>query len=293
MMMAMSSPLSVNVAIVSVLMPWGIEHRRDLPWRQTRDPWAIVVSETMLQQTQVDRVIPKYQTFLDRFPTVESCAAGDQAEVVRLWAGLGYNRRAVNLHRLAQQVVAKFGSVIPLGLEDLLTLPGVGPYTARAVQVFADEQDVGVVDTNVGRVLARWSGRSLGSSEAQQLADAWVPRGQAWAWTQALFDFGSAVCSKRNPACADCPVASECKWQGRGEDPAQGSAATTSGQSRFEGSFRQGRGRVISALRDEEFSAANLSQVTGWDSAKRIDDCMRSLEKDEIIEQVNGRWRLR
>ena len=146
------------------LLTWTATTRRDLPWRDTRDPWAVLVSELMLQQTQVERVVPKYQAFLQRFPTVASCAASGVGEVVTLWAGLGYNRRAVNLHRCAGQVVNDHDGRLPCDLDALLALPGIGPYTARALLAFAWERDVGVVDTNAARVLARTEGRSLRAS---------------------------------------------------------------------------------------------------------------------------------
>ena len=136
---------------------------RDLPWRRTRDPWAVLVSEVMLQQTQVPRVVPIWHAFMERFPTVRVCAAASQADVVRAWAGLGYNRRAVNLHRAA----VLMGDAVPRDLDALLALPGIGAYTARAVLVFAFEDDVGLVETNIARVLSRRAGRRLSPSELQ------------------------------------------------------------------------------------------------------------------------------
>ncbi|MCU1351641.1 MAG: mutY, partial [Acidimicrobiales bacterium] len=152
------------------LLAWFAERERDLPWRRTRDPWAVLVSELMLQQTQVARVLPRYAAFLDRFPTPAVTAAGSVADVVAAWAGLGYNRRAVSLHRCAAAVVSDHGGRLPADLAALRALPGVGPYTARAVLAFAFERDVGVLDTNAARVLARRSGRPLRPAEAQAAA---------------------------------------------------------------------------------------------------------------------------
>ena len=152
------------------LLAWGAWYLRDLPWRETRDPWAILVSEVMAQQTGVDRVIPYWHDFLARFPTPAACAAAPVGDVVRLWSGLGYNRRAVNLHRCAVAVVERHRGTLPDDLASLLALPGVGPYTGRAVLAFAFERPVGVVDTNVGRVLARWDHRSLSARDAQARA---------------------------------------------------------------------------------------------------------------------------
>ena len=146
------------------LLEWGGRHRRDLPWRRTRDPWAVLVSEVMTQQTQVDRVVPRYHRFLERFPTVAACAAAPVADVITEWAGLGYNRRPLNLHRAAVAVVEHHGGRLPRDLDALRRLPGVGPYTARAVLAFAYGDDVGIVEVNTARVLARaFAGRRLGA----------------------------------------------------------------------------------------------------------------------------------
>lgn len=248
------------------LLTWGARTRRDLPWRHTRDPWAVLVSEAMLQQTQVARVVPAYRAFLARFPTPNRCAAATPGEVIGAWAGLGYNRRALHLHRAAVLVVDRHGGALPDDLAALLALPGVGPYTARAVLAFAFERDVGVVDTNVGRVLARREGRRLGPREVQEVADAAVPAGRAWAWNQALLDLGATVCRAREPACRSCPVPEGCRWRDRvpGPDPAIGSARVTGPQAPFVGSDRQGRGRLVAALRSGPVPQGDRAQVMGW-----------------------------
>jgi A/G-specific adenine glycosylase len=251
----------------AAVLAWGDVHLRDLPWRRTRDPWAVLVSEVMAQQTGVDRVIGYYTAFLDRFPTPVECAAAPVGEVVRLWAGLGYNRRAVSLHRCATVVVERHGGKLPRDLPALLALPGIGPYTARAVLAFAYEDEVGVVDTNVGRVLARWAGRALRPREAQAMADDLVPAGWSWAWNQAVMELGGTVCRRRVPRCRACPVRPGCAWAGRGlaaPDPADGSAGVSGGQSRFEGSDRQGRGRLVDALCRGPVTHADLPTVMGW-----------------------------
>ena len=257
----------IDLAVGPVLA-WASGRREDLPWRRTRDPWAVLVSELMLQQTQVSRVVPRFAQFLERFPTVEVCAGAGVGAVVEEWAGLGYNRRAVNLHRAAVQVVEMHGAVLPDELDALLALPGVGPYTARAVLAFALERDVAVVDTNVGRVLARQVGERLTASVAQLLADGLVPAGRGWAWNQAMLDLGALVCTKRSPSCARCPVQSSCSWFAAGApdpDPAIGSAGVSSGQSRFEGSFRQGRARLLDVLRTGDVVAPmRFADACGW-----------------------------
>ena len=249
------------------LLEWSAVTRRDLPWRRTRDPWAVLVSELMLQQTQVARVVPRYGEFLARFPTAAACASAPMADVVRAWAGLGYNRRAVNLHRLATVVVAEHGGRLPGDLDALLALPGVGPYTARAVLAFAFEADVGVLDTNAGRVLARTAGRPLAPFEAQARADALVPGGEGWAWNQAVLDLGATVCTARTPGCTGCPLAGECAWHVAGcadTDPAVGSAGVGGRQRPFPGSDRQGRGRLVEALRHGPLGWDEVAVAAGW-----------------------------
>jgi A/G-specific adenine glycosylase len=249
------------------LLGWSEASRRDLPWRRTRDPWEVLVSEAMLQQTQVARVVPRYAAFLERFPTPAACAAAPVADVVRAWAGLGYNRRAVNLHRLATAVVQLHGGRLPADLPGLLALPGVGAYTARAVLAFAFGADVGVLDTNAARVLARTAGRRLAAGEAQARADALVPPGRGWEWNSAVLDLGATVCSARAPACAACPVTASCAWHAAGRpppDPAVGSAGAGGRQGRFAGSDRQGRGRLVDALRRGPVAWADLAAAAGW-----------------------------
>lgn len=262
----------------SAVLTWGARHLRDLPWRATRDPWAVLVSEVMAQQTGVDRVVGYYHAFLDRFPTPRACADAPVGEVVRLWAGLGYNRRAVNLHRCACVVVERHGGTLPDELGALMALPGVGPYTARAVLAFAFERDVGVVDTNVGRVLARWEGRPLRPAEAQALADRLVPAdgdGRSWGWNQAVMELGGTVCRRRRPRCAACPARVWCSWAAVGlvaPDPADGSAGVSTGQPRLEGSDRQGRGRLVDALCRGRVPVADIAGVMGWpDDPARAD----------------------
>ena len=253
---------------VDPVLLWASGRRHDLPWRLTRDPWAVMVSELMLQQTQVARVVPRFGQFLARFPTVVACADAGVGAVVEEWAGLGYNRRAVNLHRAALAVVESHRGVIPDELDALLALPGIGPYTARAVLAFAFERDVAVVDTNVGRVLARQVGERLTVLVAQACADRLVPVGKGWEWNQAMLDLGALVCTKRSPLCDACPVRASCTWFAAGApspDPAIGSAGVTTTQSRFEGSFRQGRARLLDLLRTGTIVAPDqFRDACGW-----------------------------
>jgi A/G-specific adenine glycosylase len=203
--------------VEELLLDWYARECRDLPWRRTRDPYAILVSEVMLQQTQVERVIPRYVEWLERWPTADTLAAAPLADVIRAWQGLGYNRRGVNLHRAAQ-VVADHGWP-----DDLTELPGVGPYTAAAVGNFAFGRAELPVDTNVERVRAR-TGVTFTPNAAQ-----------------ALMDLGATICLARIPRCEACPLSSACPSRGRRYEPLRK-------QSRFEGSFRQRRAAALRAV---------------------------------------------
>ena len=229
------------------LLRWGIPRLRDLPWRRTRDPWAILVSEVMLQQTQAARVVPRWHAFLERYPTAEACAAAPLADVLREWDGLGYPRRARNLHACARAVAAL--GRFPDELAELLALPGIGPYTARAVMTFAFERDVAVVDTNIARIYARVLGVRLTAKQVQRAADDSLVHGDSWAWNQCIMDLGATVCRPRSPGCSVCPLETLCAWRRTGgDDPAPGSAGVSGTQSRFGGSDREARGRLMRAL---------------------------------------------
>jgi len=249
------------------VLEWGAAQRRDLPWRRTRDPWAILVSEVMLQQTQVDRVVPHYERFLAAYPTPAACARARAADVVRLWSGLGYNRRALHLHRAATTVVAAHGGTLPAQDAALRTLPGVGPYTARAVRSFAFGEDVAAVDTNGVRVLARGvAGVPLSLHGAMALGDRLVPPGASWEFNQTMFDLGATVCTARRPDCGRCPLSRLCAWRRGGtatDDPWRGSP-TARPRGAFGGSDRQGRGRLLEALRRGGVPATGLAGACGW-----------------------------
>lgn len=283
------------------LLDWAQAEGRDLPWRRTRDPWAILVSEVMLQQTQVSRVIPVWTAFLQRFPTATDCAEAEQSDVVTAWHGMGFNRRARNLHQCAIAIRDRHAGSVPSTLHELIALPGIGPYTARAVMTFAFELPVGVVDVNAARVHARLAGRSLSNREVQDAADEATPLHDAWRWNQAILDLGATVCTKRAPRCDHCPVALHCGWHAVGRvepDPVVGSARIPKPQSRFDGSDRQGRGRLVTALRAGPVSGepAVLAEVMGWpDDPDRANRVARTLVDDELIEWEEPRntYRLR
>jgi A/G-specific adenine glycosylase len=235
------------------LLGWFKENARELPWRRTRDPYAILVSEVMLQQTQVDRVLPYYTRFLERFPTVEDLAAAPTSDVIRIWSGLGYNRRAVNLQRAARAVVDEFGGSFPEDPAELKKLPGIGAYTAGAISAFAHEQDVAFLDTNMRRVISRvlFGSESARESDAIAAANALLPTGQSWTWNQALIEFGALQCTARRPACIICPLRDECAAYPTMQVALQlkSSRPTRAKTEPFESTTRFYRGRIVEALR--------------------------------------------
>jgi A/G-specific adenine glycosylase len=199
------------------LLTWYAAAQRELPWRATDDPYAILVSEMMLQQTQVERVLPKFQQFLAIFPTLAVLAAAPTADVISAWVPLGYNMRAVRLQSIARQVIAEYDGCIPDSIEDLLKLKGIGRYTAGAIACFAYRKQVATVDTNIRRVLHRiflgleFPAPRLNDSQLLTLAEKVLPPDEAYNWNQALMDLGATICSSNNPQCTRCPVQESCK----------------------------------------------------------------------------------
>src|SRR5437588_3432326 len=198
------------------LLRWYSTEQRDLPWRATNDPYAILVSEIMLQQTQVDRVMPKYEQFLTAFPTLADLAQASTADVISVWVPLGYNRRAVNLQSIARQVLAEYDGRIPDTIDGLLQLKGVGRYTAGAIACFAYRKQVATVDTNIRRVLHRiflgleQPAPKLNDAQMLTLAEQVLPIGEAYNWNQALMDLGASICTSNNPQCTQCPLQHHC-----------------------------------------------------------------------------------
>jgi A/G-specific adenine glycosylase len=199
------------------LLQWYAAEKRDLPWRVTSDPYAILVSEIMLQQTQVDRVLPKYLQFLAAFPTLEVLAAASTADVISVWVPLGYNMRAVRLQSIARQVIAEYQGRIPDTIEELLKLKGVGRYTAGAIACFAYHKQVATVDTNIRRVLHRiffgleHPEPKLNDAQMLTHAEQVLPAGEAYNWNQALMDLGATICTSNNPRCGQCPLQESCR----------------------------------------------------------------------------------
>ncbi|NJP05043.1 MAG: A/G-specific adenine glycosylase [Chloroflexaceae bacterium] len=316
------------LALQEQLLAWFAEEGRDLPWRHTRNPYHILVAEMMLQQTQVDRVIPKYQAFLKAFPTLADLAIAPTAEVIRQWAGLGYNRRAVNLQRIARTLLDQYDGQFPRDCAVLQQLPGIGPYTAGAIACFAFEQDVGFMDTNIRRVLQRLligadDDPSTTERDVHPLAAAIVPNGRGWSWNQGLMELGALICTTSKPACWRCPVQRHCRayriWQQADanlfdqphDQPAGEMTYPTNTQRSkkrvsetaqpFVGSNRYYRGRLVDALRSlapgDSLPLEHLAQqikpdfhaATDSDWLQRL---IAGLQRDGLVEITDGAVRL-
>ena len=238
----------------------------------------------MLQQTQTARVVEPWSRFMERFPTPRSCADASLADVLTAWRGLGYHRRAKALHEAARVLRDEFNGVVPTDVAALRRLPGVGEYTANAVASFAFGQPVAVLDTNVGRVIARaLVNRRVRPSEAKSLAAELLPRTNVAPFNQAMLDLGAQFC-RATPRCAHCPLEQHCAWRQRGgDDPAPLSAGVSRPQPRFEGSNRQLRGRVLNALRDGPHSRRQLTLSFAGVTAPRRDEVLASLVRDGLV----------
>jgi A/G-specific adenine glycosylase len=255
------------------LRRWYDRKGRDLPWRHTRDPYAVLVSEVMLQQTQVSRVVPAYRGFLRRFPTLRALARAPLADALRAWSGLGYNRRARDLHRIARAVPRG----LPADRAGLDALPGVGAYTAGAVACFAHGERVAFADTNIRRVLGRIAlGRVATEREATAIDDELMPRDAA-PWHHALMDLGATVCLSRTPRCEACPVAGVCRGRGRA------APAVPRRQAAFATSTRRLRGLALRRL-TESPSGVTRTRLSRELADPRAAQVIAALERDGLVE---------
>ncbi len=261
----------------TALLHWYSANRRDLPWRGTSEPYALLVSETMLQQTQVSRVAPRYEEFLGAFPTAAALATAPLSDVLSVWSGLGYNNRARRLQAAALIVVERGW---PRTVAGLMELPGVGPYTAAAVACFAFGAQVPAVDTNARRVLSRWRGRPLSGGALAEAAEGEL-HGDARDWNQAIMDLGATVCLPRSPRCAKCPVARWCAGPEVYVPPRP--------QSRFAGSGRQARGAVLRELLDGPLAPDELAARTGF-AIRRVEAALAALLADQLVEEGATGW---
>jgi A/G-specific adenine glycosylase len=274
--------LSIPADARTAILAWYDARGRSLVFRGNRDPYAILVSEVMAQQTQVARVEPAWRAFLEAFPTVERLADAPTADVVRAWRGLGYNRRALNLQLAARAIVAQHDGRVPGNLDALQRLPGIGPYTARAVAALAFGMPVGPVDTNVRRVMRRMVGDvRLPGRQLQELADAAVPPGRPADWTHAVMDLGATVCRPAAPRCEGCPARQWCR-------SAAGAFVRTPRRRRtpFSATGRWLRGRIVDRLRDAGDGAwVTVAGPIGEHDASAVEAALRAMGSEGLLER--------
>jgi len=271
---------------------WYAEHARDLPWRDaTATPWSVLVSEFMLQQTPVSRVLPAHRAWLDRWPDPASLAASTAADAVRQWDRLGYPRRAVRLHACAQIITAEHGGQVPATADQLILLPGIGPYTAAAVASFAYHERQPVLDTNVRRVLARLvTGVGLPqpavTAAEVALARRLLPADgrEAAAWSVGVMELGALVCTAARPRCTDCPLAPQCAWLANGRPP----ATERRGQAAYAGSDRQCRGRILAVLRAADGPVPASSLAGTWTDSAQQARALAALINDGLVTRSAG-----
>lgn len=263
------------------LLAWYDNAHRSLPWRDATDPYRVLVSEVMAQQTQISRVEGHYARFTQQFPTVEALANAPLADVIAAWSGLGYNRRARYLHTAAARIVSHGW---PATAAELRELPGVGPYTAAAVACFAFGEPVAAVDTNMKRVLSRWQGRPLDGTELAATAAAELDSSRAPDWNQAVMDLGASICSPRAPSCDACPVEVWCCDSSVYVPPPR--------QGRFAGSAREARGAVLKVLSGAGTATEGALAGDSGIDRRRLATALAALELEGMIHQSNGAWAL-
>jgi A/G-specific adenine glycosylase len=277
------------------VLGWYDEHQRDLPWRRTSaSAWSVMVSEFMLQQTPVNRVLPVHEAWLERWPTPADLAAEEPGEAVRAWGRLGYPRRALRLHAAATEIRDRHAGCVPTTYDELRALPGVGDYTAAAIASFAHGQRHVVLDTNVRRVLARvLSGEELPAPSVTKaertLAESVLPDDDpaAAAWSVAVMELGALVCTATNPGCARCPVLDRCAWQLAGR-PAHGGPPRK--VQTYAGTDRQCRGRLLALVRDAHRPVARARLDQEWSPAEQRDRALASLLHDGLIVEHSPGW---
>jgi A/G-specific adenine glycosylase len=274
------------------VLRWYADHARDLPWRRPEaSPWSVLVSEVMLQQTPVARVLPVHQEWMERWPAARDLAAEPPGEAVRAWGRLGYPRRALRLHAAAADIVERYGGEVPESYDELLTLPGVGDYTAAAVASFAHGRRHVVLDTNVRRVL----GRLLAGTEfpppsvtraERAAAEAVLPSeasGAAPTWSVAVMELGALLCQASSPRCDACPVVDRCAWHAAGR-PAHTGAPRRA--QTWEGTDRQCRGRLLAVLRDSAGPVHRTRLDAVWPDAEQRERCLQTLIGDGLVTQA-------
>jgi len=283
-------------AIQSAVLEWYTANGRALAFRRSADPWSVLVSEVIAQQTQAARAAEAWTRFVARFPTPAALAEASPATVIRAWRGLGYNRRAIALRATAIAICEDHGGRVPDAYDALVRLPGVGPYTARAVLAIAFGRDVAALDTNIGRVVRR---AFLGGDDAvrakdfQRLADEFVPEDRAAAWTHALMDVGAAFCRKRDPRCDTCPLAAQCRYLAAGR-PRTSSEGRVKPHVPFRSTTRWLRGRILDRLRDAADGAwVALTGPIGEHAADAVALELGNLAREGLLELDPSRVRAR
>lgn len=288
---AAAYPVAVANPLLEPVLEWYAAHARDLPWRRPgTSPWGVLVSEFMLQQTPVVRVLPVYETWLERWPTPAALAAEPSGEAIRAWGRLGYPRRALRLHAAATAIAEDHGGAVPDTYDALLALPGVGDYTAAAVASFAFGRRHAVLDTNVRRVLARTRlgqelpGRSVTRAE-RGLAEDLLPEDDAPLWAVATMELGALVCTATRPACATCPVREQCAWYAAGRPTYDGPPRPVQA---YAGTDRQVRGRIMAALRDSDAPVPARRLDAVWSDPVQRDRALAALLDDGLVVRVEG-----
>ncbi len=297
-MITSTQKLEIQKRILSWYAEMG---RNDLPWRQTDNLYHILISEIMLQQTNVPKVRERYVSFLEKFPDVNALANAKQSDVLRAWQGLGYNRRALNLHKCAKILHSKYDEKVPENVDTLLTLPGIGPYTSNAILIFGKNHDLATIDVNVERVIRRlhgnknWKKLKSPSDKIKQF----VPKGHSREWHEALMDFASAICTKRKAKCLICPLKDFCKSF---PDPSD----FTKPKNREVGREENGkhvprrifRGRIIELLRERrcDLTQIGVTIKSDWNDIsdkKWLKEILDNLEKEGMIERIRQKWKLK
>jgi A/G-specific adenine glycosylase len=280
------------------IFQWWKTHKRDLPWRHTHDPYKILVSEVMLQQTQVSRVTPKYPEFIKLYPKVTDLAKAPLADVIRIWKGMGYNRRALYLHKLAKIIVDQHNGQFPISEQLLSKLPGVGTYTARAIMVFAFGKNIAMVDTNIRKIITHYffNDTPRKPSDIQRVADQLLPAGKSWHWHQALMDYGALVMSKMNRSKRrDAQSGASQALMDYGALALQIPRITHNSsrvpQKPFKESDRYLRGRIIDVLREGECGEKNLVRIISHMTArtsKKVKTVINVLEQEGLLIKKKG-----
>ena len=271
----------------SAVLAWYADNARPLAFRRTADPWSVLLSEVIAQQTQAARAAEAWTRLIAEFPTPAALAAVSAATAIRAWRSLGYNRRALALRAAAIAIVNEHGGRVPDTFEDLVRLPGIGPYTARAVLAIAFDRDVAALDTNIRRVVGRAflaEPATVESRRFQALADDFVPHGRAAMWTHALMDVGAAFCRKRDPRCAACPLAAHCRYLAAGRPQAVSSSVPTP-STPFAATNRWLRGRILDRLRDARVSRwVAFDAPIGEHTLDAVLDALAALSREQLLE---------